>query len=111
MKIPLSRTERIVTAYAEPAAGPGWANTPLWVIIEDGATGKVRQVCLQPSEQTAEMHTLYGFSSLAHSQMMGAVKRVVKQNRKGLTPPLNSKPKKTARVKPLHCGPMPHLKN
>lgn len=77
----LLRTEYIETAYAQHAAGPGWANAPLWIVITDGATGKTRKACLQPEEQTPEMRTLYSFSALAHASMLSAVERVsVKPN-------------------------------
>ena len=72
----LGEFEFIVTAYAEPAAGPGWANSPLWIVIANKATGKWRQDCLQPDEQTAEMSALYAFSALAHGRMTGLVERI-----------------------------------
>ncbi len=74
--IKLEPREYIVTAYAEPASGPGWANAPLWVIIADGASNKTRTACIQPAQQTAEMHALYAFSSLAHDRMKRAVEQV-----------------------------------
>lgn len=73
----LSEHEYVETAYAQHAAGPGWSNTPLWIVITDGATGKTRKACLQPDEQTTEMHTLYSFAALAHESMMSAVSRVI----------------------------------
>ena len=68
----IGRDDTIVTAYAEPANGPGWANTPLWVIVRDAA-GKLRQECIQPGEQTEDMLTLYAFSALLHGRMTRAV--------------------------------------
>lgn len=38
------KTEKIVTAFAEYAAGPGWANRPLWVIVR-GADQRLRMHC------------------------------------------------------------------
>jgi hypothetical protein len=67
----LRKDDKIVTAYAEPAAGPGWSNQPLWVIVRRG--GELFEECLQPHEQTAEMLTLYQVSAAAHSAMRGAV--------------------------------------
>lgn len=59
----LSEWEYIVTAYAEPAAGPGWANSLVYVVIGDKQTGKTREECLQPDEQTDAMRTLYGIAA------------------------------------------------
>ena len=66
------KTEHIVTAWAEPAAGPGWANRPLWVLIRDG-DGKLRVECIQPADQTVDMHILYSVSAAVHAQMTRAV--------------------------------------
>lgn len=79
----LEPNEYIVTAYASPASGPGWANSPICVVILNSATGKMREDCIQPADQTAEMLTLYAFSSLAHSQMTAAVKRATNKSSVG----------------------------
>ena len=68
----IAKDERIVTAYAERANGPGWANSPIWVIVRD-RFGNLREECLQPDEQTAEMAVLYRVSEAAHSAMVSAV--------------------------------------
>ena len=70
---PRSIKGQIVTAYAEGAAGPGWANSPIWVIVR-GLDGSLRQECIQPSEQTRDMVTLYGVSQAAHAGMCAAVR-------------------------------------
>lgn len=76
--IRLARGEYILTAYCQPAAGPGWANTPLWVII--GSGGKpTRTECIQPEDQTPAMYHLYGVCATAHAALMGAVSQVVKE--------------------------------
>ena len=72
----LKRTEHVVTAWAASAAGPGWANSPVWVLIRDMADGSHRTECLQPDEQTDEIRLLYQFSALAHCQMTAAVERM-----------------------------------
>lgn len=64
----------IVTAYAEPARGPGWHNTPIWVIWADGGM-RLHRDCLQPDEQTAEMRVLYEVSAAAHAAMTAGVSR------------------------------------
>jgi len=76
----LQQGERIISAYAESCAGPGWANSPVWVIVLN-TSGKLRQECVQPEEQTTEMHTLYHISSAAHVSMTKAVRELVKRNR------------------------------
>ena len=67
--------ETVLTAYAEGASGPGWANQPIWVIVRDG-NGALRQECIQPERQTAEMLTLYRISQSAHLAMTAAVERI-----------------------------------
>ena len=69
----VGKNESIVTAYAEPAAGPGWANRPLWVIVRDG-NQKLREECIQPEDQTQEMCALYSISAATHAAMVTAVK-------------------------------------
>src|SRR5438552_91090 len=49
----LADDDAIVTAYAESAAGPGWANSPIWVIVRR-RDGNLRMECLQPDEQTRD---------------------------------------------------------
>lgn len=77
-RLKLEKGERIVTAFAEPAAGPGWGNTPIWVVIYSSMTGDYRQECIQPNEQTAEMHYLYSMAAAAHLAMVRAVERSMK---------------------------------
>ena len=74
----LGAHEHIVTAWAQPAAGPGWANQPLYLLIRD-SNGKLRTECLQPDEQTAEMRTLYGISAHVHSQLTRSAESIVKK--------------------------------
>lgn len=69
----LNKNEYVVTAYASRASGPGWANTPVWVVICDRSTGKFREECLQPNEQSEGMRILYGVSEQAHTAMMHEV--------------------------------------
>ena len=70
------KTEKIVTAFAEYASGPGWANRPLWVIVR-GANLQLREECIQPEDQTAEMHALFRVSHAAHEAMKSAVESAV----------------------------------
>lgn len=70
---------RVVTAWAESANGPGWANQPIWYLVEDDL-GKRTVECLQPQEQTSEMRTLYAFSQVAHLAMTKAVRRFLEES-------------------------------
>ena len=68
----ISPSDKIVTAWGESASGPGWANSPIWVIVRD-ATGNLREECFQPKEQTAAMQILYVVSAAVHGAMRNAV--------------------------------------
>lgn len=76
----LKRGEYIITAFAQSAAGPGWANTPLWVIVK-GVGGSIREECIQPDERSADMSTLYTVSETVHNAMTSAVRRAWKERR------------------------------
>ena len=65
--------EQIITAYAQLAEGPGWENWPIWVLIRT-RNGMIREECLQPEEQTAEMITLYGVAVAVHEAMIRAIR-------------------------------------
>lgn len=77
----LAEHEHVVTAYAQRASGPGWSNTPLWVIIQDG-NGKLRRECLQPEEQTQTIYTLYGISHSVNIQLVNEVERIVARKKR-----------------------------
>lgn len=70
--------EYVVTAYGETAAGPGWSNQPLWVILRN-SSGRIRQIAIQPEQQTADMIALYAVSNVVHRQMAAAVKSYLKR--------------------------------
>ena len=70
------KLKKVIVAWAEPAAGPGWTNTPVWYIHRTEAGGLVMD-CLQPEEQSWEIATLYGISSAAHSAFLNAVEAKV----------------------------------
>ena len=74
----ITKDDHIVTAYAESASGPGWANAPVWVVVKD-IDGKLRIECLQPNEQSAEIYSLYEISQATHSAMVSAVKSLPKR--------------------------------
>jgi hypothetical protein len=68
-------TETVLTAFAESASGPGWANSPIWVVVRKNGTSEYMVRCIQPGEQTEEMITLYTISQAAHLAMKKAVRR------------------------------------
>ena len=67
----MSEREIVVTAFAESCSGPGWANSPVWVVLKDG-DGKLSLDAIQPENQTDTMHTLYMVSQAAHLAMTKA---------------------------------------
>lgn len=77
----LTKNERIVTAFAEYVSGPGWSNQPIWVIVR-GNDGALREECIQPDQQTADMHTLFSVSAAAHRSMYAAVVGALSKPRK-----------------------------
>jgi len=64
--------DRVVTAWAESASGPGWANQLVWVLVRD-RMGALRIKALQPREQTSDMRAIYGYSAMATRDMVMAV--------------------------------------
>ena len=78
--ITLSRTERVLAVVPEYCAGPGWANSPLWVHIVDHATGTLRSECIQPEDQTPEQMTLFRIGAVAHAALVDSI--AIKRSRK-----------------------------
>ena len=64
----LDPTDRIEAVVAEPANGPGWSNTPLWVFVQD-CHGKIRRECLQPEEQGDHIRLLYATAAALHDTL------------------------------------------
>jgi hypothetical protein len=79
----LDERDRIVAVVAEPASGPGWANTPLWIIMQD-ESGKLRRECLQPDEQSDGIRVLYATAAAVHGSLVKEVEALVANRR----PPL-----------------------
>ncbi|KKN08165.1 hypothetical protein LCGC14_1059420 [marine sediment metagenome] len=69
---------KIISAWAEPAAGPGWANTPVWYIYRDDE-GLLQQDCLQPAEQSRDIINLYAIDHAVHSRLLGLVEAAVRK--------------------------------
>lgn len=72
----LRKGEYVITAWAEPAAGPGWCNAPVCVLLGT-PDGTYRKEVLQPEDQTAEMIALYSVSAAASGAMTEAVRKAV----------------------------------
>lgn len=73
------RTEEfVVTAFAAPARGPGWANTPVVVVVQERGGGPTRQVWLQPEQQSETMRTLYRISAEVSVEMSKEAARILK---------------------------------
>lgn len=70
--IKLSYGERIIGVRPEIAGGPGWSNTPVWVFVAT-PDGRLREECLQPTEQTAAMRTLYAPGVAMAQALLNAV--------------------------------------
>jgi len=72
----LPKDAHVITAYAEPASGPGWANAPVWVIWR-GQDGILQQSCLQPHEQSSEIVLLYSIAATVHGTLCRLVRRLI----------------------------------
>lgn len=72
----LSKYERVVCAYAQPAHGlqgdHDWINTPLWVIVR-GDDGRLREEVIQPDQQSKELEALYEIAAAVHVAMLSAL--------------------------------------
>lgn len=66
----------VVTAFAEPACGPGWANQPVWVICRNH-DGSLYMECIQPEEQTREMRLMYSLSADIHQKMRREAEQIL----------------------------------
>lgn len=79
----LDETDHIIAVVAEPASEHGWANTPLWVIVQD-SNGKLRRECLQPDEQSDGIRVLYATAAAMHSALtreIEALRKPARRNR------------------------------
>jgi hypothetical protein len=75
----LEPEDQVVTVYAEPASGPGWSNTPLWVVVRNRMEGRLRMECVQPEFQTDVMHTLYPISAVVQRQLVREVELLARE--------------------------------
>jgi len=70
----LAEGETVVVAWAQDAAGPGWRNEPVWILVRT-ATGSLDERCLQPEQQSAAVRALFRVSSLVSADMRSAAER------------------------------------
>jgi hypothetical protein len=70
--IALAYGEAVIAVVPEYCSGPGWRNAPLWVYIRAN-DGKLRTECIQPTERTAEQHTLFDIGARLAQQLIGSV--------------------------------------
>jgi hypothetical protein len=69
--------DQIVTVWGTYANGPGWANQPMWVIVRNQFTGALRQECIQPEDQTYDMHMMFNISANVSTHLVNAVTKAV----------------------------------
>ncbi len=72
----LNEGDVVVTAWAESCAGPGWANSPVRVVVAR-ANGNLDEVWIQPDEQTATMRTLFPVSEYATRALTAEARKVL----------------------------------
>ena len=84
----LGKDDVILCVYAKAACGPGWSNTPLWVVVRNSCNGDICEVCIQPEQQTLIMRSLYSISHAVNDQL---VKEADKLLRKSNCKPLPKK--------------------
>lgn len=70
--------DHIIAVVAQPASGPGWANTPLWIILQDG-NNHLRRVCLQPEEQSDGLRMLYATAAAVHVALVREVEALTRK--------------------------------
>lgn len=69
----LTAGENIIMAAAQSANGPGWSNSPIWVIVQD-RNGNLCRRCLQPAEQSSVLRHSYAMLAEVQMFMMGQLK-------------------------------------
>jgi hypothetical protein len=74
----MSEYTTVVTAYARGASGPGWSNSPVWVVLRD-PDGTLREECIQPEDQTDAMRTLYRIAADVNHRMTSDAARILRR--------------------------------
>ena len=70
----LGEFDEILTGYALPANGPGWSNSPFWVIVRNRQTGLIKEECLQPEQQSPELRDWYVALAAVQARIMEILK-------------------------------------
>lgn len=66
--------DRIVSAWAENARGPGWQNQLFIVLVEQHSDGKMRVESVQMREATPCMIAIFDICAAAHKSLMDSMK-------------------------------------
>lgn len=74
--------KHILATWAEPASGPGWANTPIRCVIRN-PDGSYSEHWFQPEEQTDLMRNLYQISAIVTNEMNKEAQRLLKIDNTG----------------------------
>ena len=62
---------------------PAWLTDPLWVIYRETTTHpELRQYCLQPEEQSPEVHLLYRSAAAVHEELLATLRADVAEARR-----------------------------
>lgn len=69
----LNKGDRVVTAWAEEASGPGFYNPLVWVLVRD-QFGQLREEALQPDEQGDSLKVLHAASAAITRSMTAYAK-------------------------------------
>lgn len=72
----LNEDDRVVTAWAENASGPGWSNEIIWVLVRERG-GKLREVAIQPEERSNGLALLHNISATVSQEMVWAVQALL----------------------------------
>ena len=70
------KRETLITAWARPASGPGWSNTPLWYLVrvDDEERGQSLEIrCLQPDQQGRSIDYLYPIAAAIDRALLDTV--------------------------------------
>jgi len=73
MTLKITKDEYVVCAYPKMAAGPGWANTPIVVVIKNRLNNTYREEYIQPKEQTDTMRIMFPVLNAAHFAVMNDI--------------------------------------
>ena len=70
------KRETLITAWARPAMGPGWSNTPIWYLVkvDDEHGSHLEERCLQPDQQNKKLAILYPIAATVDNVLMDAVR-------------------------------------